>query len=155
MAVPFTSRPSQTSKTTVWDRTTLAHPRQHHLEISQALDCLLEELKSSEEAKVLRTTGQSKYRSYQQSHQQLRTTNPNRYPNRATSNIPSQRRRSCPLCKAAQRSHSHYFSPAAEASVRKGQVSQSPYLDVFYGHKRPRITLDTGATDALPLNGSV
>ena len=40
-------------------------------------------------------------------------------------------------------------SPAAEASVPKVQVSQSPYLDVFYGHKTPRITLDTGATANL------
>ncbi len=37
----------------------------------------------------------------------------------------------------------------APASVRKVQVSQSPYLDAFYLHHTPRITIDSGATANL------
>ncbi len=35
------------------------------------------------------------------------------------------------------------------ASVRKVQVSQSPYLDAFYLHHTPRFTIDSGATANL------
>ena len=155
-------------------------------EISQALECLLDELRMSGEPKALRTAGQPWGRPRQQRPQ---------YNPKSVVTSGSRRYKSCPLCKAAQRTDSHYLSectylpesdrkyltrarlisdiidndtpneefelaPTEEeydpspddtqgTSVRKVQVSQSPYLDVFYNHKTPRITLDTGATANL------
>ncbi|CAC5378810.1 unnamed protein product [Mytilus coruscus] len=141
-------------------------------EVSQALDSLLEELRNSEDAEVMRA---------------------------ATSNFPAKSKfvheeklklsyqrsiKSCPLCKAAGRPDRHFLSkcsflPNSDRkymvkarqiagifdnsddessdvevdtvskpmhSVNRVQVRQSPYLDVFHTHYNTRLTIDSGAT---------
>ena len=71
-------------------------------EISQALDSLLEEIRSANDAKVLRTVFQQSSRN-PRSHNRRQT--PTSLPR--SSKTPTK---SCPLCKQAGRQHQHYLS---------------------------------------------
>ncbi|XP_071110370.1 uncharacterized protein [Haliotis cracherodii] len=143
-------------------------------EISQALDSLLDEIRTAEDAKVMRTntsqqrSSSSRFAKAQQTGRKFQ--------------------KSCPLCKAAGRSdHVHYLSeckflpdhdrrymvkarqiasilddPADDASdtvenacavpstepvsTLRVQVRQSPYMYCFCGHQTARVTVDSGAT---------
>ena len=148
-------------------------------EISQALHSLLELVES--DAKVMRLAASkpwTKTRSYR---------------------APRNTRKSCPICKTANRPDDHYLSqcthlpdkdrryitkarriaqildeyddtdsdadsceevPTSDIThvptphepsptIRKVQVCSTPYIDVFYRHKTPRITIDSGATANL------
>lgn len=72
-------------------------------EISQALDSLLETLRTTEDAKVMRSAIHS---------QASRPSYPNRppYPNRSKTNTRSPVTKSCPICKVSGLSYNHYLS---------------------------------------------
>ncbi len=71
-------------------------------EISQALDSLLEEIRSANDAKVLRTVFQQSSRNPQSNNRRQTPTSRPR-----SSKIPTK---SCPLCKQAGKQHQHYLS---------------------------------------------
>ena len=135
-------------------------------EISQALDSLLEEIRTSDEAKSMRAAVQ-------------------RLPKiKSSTTLPRSNSKSCPLCKAAGRPDRHFLSKCTYlpqqdrkfmAKVRavsdifdnsedesdsndsnepkqpsvttsRVQIRQSPYIDVYYGHIPMRLTIDSGAT---------
>ena len=119
-------------------------------EISQALDSLLEELRTTEDARAMRTQFS------QQAH------------------------KSCPLCKASGRPSNHYLSKCSylpqsdkrylakarqiigtddnhcsdedgisfskDVSISRVQIRQSPYIDAFLAHHSVRIIIDSAAT---------
>ena len=132
-------------------------------EISGALDSLLLEIRSTEEAKVFRSMA-SGFRSRKPASQRPPT------------------KKSCPLCKEAGRNHSHFLSkcqflpdsdkqyfiktravqechddeqsdtelvndeePESAPFTRRVNVKKSPELRAFYNHHPVRITLDSGA----------
>lgn len=142
-------------------------------EISQALDSLVEELRSMEESKIFRAAVPF--------HQN-------------TSKPKSRSARSCPLCKAAGRPHTSHFltkckylppddrraiaktryinddeeseveeyyeddqghiqesttSPDVLVTARRVDIVQSPYLNMFYKHHPVRLTIDCGATTSM------
>lgn len=131
-------------------------------EISQALDSLLEELRTSEDAKAMRTAVNKFSKPTNKQH----TT--------------AYRSRSCPLCKTAGRPDNHFLSKCTflplqdrqfmakaraiseihdvedledstadsiqPVSSSRIQVRQSPYVDTFHGHIPVRLTIDSGAT---------
>ena len=140
-------------------------------EISQALDSLLDEITSAEDARVMRAAAgaRSQNRSWPQK-QQRRPSN-----------------RNCPLCKQAGRKDIHHFlsecthlpesdrrfmqpkvrgtdvcdfddeypdqqpapdegEPVEQPQIQRIDVRQSPYLDAFCGHHMVRLTIDSGAT---------
>ena len=140
-------------------------------EISQALDSLLDEITSAEDAKVMRAAAgvRSQNRFWPQK-QQRRPSN-----------------RNCPLCKQAGRKDIHHFlsecthlpesdrrfmqpkvrgtdvcdfddeypdqqpapdegEPVEQPQIQRIDVRQSPYLDAFCGHHMVRLTIDSGAT---------
>ncbi len=136
-------------------------------EISGALDSLLEEIASNEEAKVFKSFSQN----YNKSRNRPRPTQ-----------RPTQTNKSCPLCKEAGRDHTHYLSvceflpekdkqyltrarivlsnddAAADetdtedyaptnlgTSTRRVNVSKSPEFKAYYHQHPVRITLDSGA----------
>ena len=145
-------------------------------EISQALPSLLDEIRASDDAKIMRTAASS-----------LRKPPSYRQPQRLT-----RQEKSCPLCKQAGRSNLQHFlseckflpendrryiakarqivdildidpstpttedgsscadgpdDPSApDISTLRIQTRQSPYLDTFYAHHPVRITVDSGAT---------
>lgn len=130
--------------------------------ISQALDSLLEELRTSDDAKAMRTAVNKFSKTTNKQH----TT--------------SYRSRSCPLCKTAGRPDNHFLSKCTflplqdrqfmakaraiseihdvedledstadsiqPVSSSRIQVRQSPYVDTFHGHIPIRLTIDSGAT---------
>ncbi|CAG2247139.1 unnamed protein product [Mytilus edulis] len=141
-------------------------------EVSQALDSLLEELRNSEDAKVMRAaTSNFPTKSKFVHEEKLKLSYPRSI-------------KSCPLCKAAGRPDRHFLSkcsflPNSDRkymvkarqiagildnsddelsdvevdtvskpmhSVNRVQVRQSPYLDVFHTHYNTRLTIDSGAT---------
>ena len=71
-------------------------------EISKALDSLLEEIRSANDAKVLRTVFQQSSRNPQSNNRRQTPTSLPR-----SSKTPTK---SCPLCKQAGRQHQHYLS---------------------------------------------
>lgn len=71
-------------------------------EISQALDSLLEEIRSANDAKVLRTAFQQSSRHLQSNSRYQTPSSPPHPPKTPT--------KSCPLCKQAGRQHQHYLS---------------------------------------------
>lgn len=141
-------------------------------EISQALSSLLEEIRTSEDVKVMRSQA---------------STRSSQFTKRPTS---TQRSKSCPICIAAKRSNVNHFlseckflpekdrkymlkarqiaqifddpvssdteeslldvdvpePPEITTSARRVHVDESPYMDVFYLHHCVRLTLDSGAT---------
>ncbi|XP_067660624.1 uncharacterized protein [Haliotis asinina] len=143
-------------------------------EISQALDSLLDEIRTSEDVKVMRS----------------QTSTRNQYTKHSST---TQRFKSCPLCTAAKRASVNHFlseckflpdrdrkyimkarqiahilddvpssdeentchdtdAPIANdpssttTSARRVHVEESPYMDTFYHHICVRLTLDSGAT---------
>nr|XP_022310274.1 uncharacterized protein LOC111115730 isoform X2 [Crassostrea virginica] len=127
-------------------------------EISQALDSLLEELRTTEDARAMRTQFSSEKKS----------SSP-------------QAHKSCPLCKATGRPSNHYLSKclylpqsdkrylakarqiigtddnhcsdeeegisfSKDVSIGRVQIRQSPYIDAFLAHHSVRIIIDSGAT---------
>jgi hypothetical protein len=147
-------------------------------EISQSLKTLIDELKSFDDAKVLRAS----------------TFNTANFkPRRPSPRTPQAK--SCALCKASSRKHDHFMSTCSflteadrnaisrsvartrlvgdaeedydedcpddygelehdplldkPASVRRVDVIQSPYLNAYYKSQPVKITLDTGATSNM------
>ena len=140
-------------------------------EISQALDSLLDEITSAEDAKVMRAAaGARSQNRFWPQKQQRRPSN-----------------RNCPLCKQAGRKDIHHFlsecthlpesdrrfmqpkvrgtdvcdfddeypdqqpapdegEPLEQPQIQRIDVRQSPYLDAFCGHHMVRLTIDSGAT---------
>lgn len=140
-------------------------------EISQALDSLLEEIRSNDDVKTMRTA----------------ITN-NKLPNGPRVLMrpsPQNSSKICPLCKAANRPNNHYLSkcsflpaqdrrylakarrvsgtddydsgdddchdqqaqePSQIQTACRVQIRQSPFIDVFYSHHTVRLTIDSGAT---------
>ncbi|CAG2238702.1 unnamed protein product [Mytilus edulis] len=138
-------------------------------EMSQALESLLEELRTTEDAKSMRAAVK-------------------RFPKtKQSSFVPRSNFKSCPLCKSAGRPDRHFLSQCtylpqqdrqfmAKARAVSGihdvdeydsynhdnndstiqdqfpvasnrvQIQQSPYIDVYYGHNPTRLTIDSGAT---------
>ena len=152
-------------------------------EISQALNSLLEEIRTSDDARILRAAVADDFR----------------HPRPSGRNDPKFRTRQprqdkiCPLCKQACRSNTNHFlsqctflpdndrrfmvkarqlvgildndqdadgdlhpdpplaaadttSPRPDVVAYRVQTRQSPYMDVFHGHRVVRITIDSGAT---------
>ena len=140
-------------------------------EISQALDSLLDEITSAEDAEVMRAAaGARSQNRFWPQKQQRRPSN-----------------RNCPLCKQAGRKNIHNFlsecphlpesdrrfmqpkvrgtdvcdfddeysdqqhapdegEPLEQSQIQRIDVRQSPYLDAFCGHHMVRLTIDSGAT---------
>ena len=146
-------------------------------EVSQALDSLLEEIESTNEAKILRTAFQ-------------------RPSQRDTTKVAKHKgmQKSCPLCKQAKRPHSQHFlskcpflpiedrqylsraqqvvhdqdplsdehqsetepeecypshDPRVKSVALRVSTKQSPHLKVFYNHHAINLTLDTGAETSM------
>ena len=152
-------------------------------EISEALNSLLEEIRTSDDARILRAAVADDFRR----------------PRPSCRNDPKFRTRQprqdkiCPLCKQAGRSNTNHFlsqctflpdndrhfmvkarqlvgildndqdadgdvdpdpplaaadttSPRPDVVAYRVQTRQSPYMDVFHGHRVVRITIDSGAT---------
>ncbi len=137
-------------------------------EISKSLNHMLTLIRSSEDARVLRTaTDQTRF-------------SRSRFAPKST----TRRTPVCPLCKQAGRADMHFLSnckylpetdkryitkarqivdimsegdvededeyedeePQGDHKAFRIQVRQSPYLDTFYGHSHIRIVIDSGAT---------
>ena len=91
-------------------------------EISQALDSLLDEINSANDAKVLRTAFQQSLKHPQSSS---RRQTPTALPR--TSKTPTK---SCPLCSQAGRQHQHYLSRCLYLPVEDKQyLSRSRQVD--------------------------
>lgn len=142
-------------------------------EISQALESLLDEIKTSEDVKAMRATASMGFKPKSKFGYEDKT----RFNNTRTM-------KSCPLCKEAGRPNTHFLSkctflPSSDRKymvkarqiagifndsdddtedtetsashsvstiVSRVQIRQSPYLDVFYSHFNARLTIDSGAT---------
>ena len=152
-------------------------------EISQALNSLLEEIRTSDDAKILRAAVADDFRRPLPSGRndpKFRTRQP-------------RQDKICPLCKQAGRSNTNHFLsqctflpdrdrrfmvkarqlvgildneqdadgdldpdppiaaadtplPRPDVMAYRVQTRQSPYMDVFHGHRVVRITIDSGAT---------
>ena len=150
-------------------------------EISQALSSLLEEIRASDDAKILRAAVADDFRRPRpggRSDPKTRTRHP-------------RQDKVCPLCKQAGRSNTNHFLsqctflpdndrrfmvkarqivgilddeqdtnydldpdppcpettlPTPDVVAYRVQTRQSPYMDVFHGHRVVRITIDSGAT---------
>ncbi|XP_073234993.1 uncharacterized protein [Porites lutea] len=150
-------------------------------EISQALSSLLEEIRASDDAKILRAAVADDFRRPRpggRSDPKTRTRQP-------------RQDKVCPLCKQAGRSNTNHFLsqctflpdndrrfmvkarqivgilddkqdtnfdldpdppcpettlPTPDVVAYRVQTRQSPYMDVFHGHRVVRITIDSGAT---------
>ena len=150
-------------------------------EISQALSSLLEEIRASDDAKILRAAVADDFRRPRlggRSDPKTRTRHP-------------RQDKVCPLCKQAGRSNTNHFLsqctflpdndrrfmvkarqivgilddeqdtnydldpdppcpettlPTPDVVAYRVQTRQSPYMDVFHGHRVVRITIDRGAT---------
>ncbi|VDI67074.1 Hypothetical predicted protein [Mytilus galloprovincialis] len=124
-------------------------------EISQALESLLEELRTTEDAKSMRAAVK-------------------RFPKtKQSSFVPRSNFKSCPLCKSAGRPDRHFLSQCTylpqqdrqfmakahnhdnndstfqdqfPVASNRVQIQQSPYIDAYYGHNPTRLTIDSGAT---------
>ncbi|CAC5380849.1 unnamed protein product [Mytilus coruscus] len=135
-------------------------------DISQALESLLEELRTTEDVKSTRAAVKCFPKTKQSSF------------------VPCSNNKSCPLCKSAGRPDRHFFSQCtylpqqdrqfmAKARAisdihdvdecdsdnndstfqdqflvasNRVQIQQSPYFDVYYGHNPTKLTIDSGAT---------
>ena len=150
-------------------------------EISQALSSLLEEIRASDDAKILRAAVADDFRRPRpggRSDPKTRTRQP-------------RQDKVCPLCKQAGRSNTNHFLsqctflpdndrrfmvkarqivgilddeqdtnydldpdppcpettlPTPDVVAYRVQTRQSPYMDVFHGHRVVRVTIDSGAT---------
>ena len=144
-------------------------------EISMAIHSLLDEIRTIEESKIMRSNVSM-----------WRKPQPQPYIRK-----PSRPHKVCPLCKEAKRQHDHFLSscsylplqdkkymvkarqictaldseeseyeddttegkeellPMRPAEVNRVQIRQSPYLEMFYNHHTVRLTLDSGATSNM------
>ena len=143
-------------------------------EISMALDSLLDELNSTEDARVMRS---------------VMRKSPFSNSSRDKSTVPKRGPISCALCQQAKRKSDHFLSKCmflpdsdkryfaktrlvaaqedetesdsefdqssvsrlsiSEPQTRRVQVRQSPYLDTYYKHHPIRLTIDSGAETNL------
>ncbi|CAG2208159.1 unnamed protein product [Mytilus edulis] len=146
-------------------------------EISQALESLLEELRTTEDAKSMRAAVK-------------------RFPKtKQSSFVPRSNFKSCPLCKSAGRPDRHFLSQCTylpqqdrqfmakaravseihdvdecdldnhdnndstfqdqfPVASNRVQIQQSPYIDAYYGHNPTRLTIDSGATGNMMIRAS-
>ena len=150
-------------------------------EISQALSSLLEEIRASDDGKILRAAVADDFRRPRpggRSDPKTRTREP-------------RQDKVCPLCKHAGRSNTNHFLsqctflpdndrrfmvkarqivgilddeqdtnydldpdppcpettlPTPDVVAYRIQTRQTPYMDVFHGHRVVRVTIDSGAT---------
>ena len=150
-------------------------------EISQALNSLLEEIRTSDDARIVSAAVADDFR----------RSRPGGRPDPKSRTRQPRQDKVCPLCKQAGRSNTnHYLSqctflpdndrrfmvkarqivgilddeqvtdcgldsdppcsdtalPTPDVVAYRDQTRQSPYMDVFHGHRVVRVTIDSGAT---------